>query len=83
MKRVTVSVPDEVDARVRELADEEETSLSQIYADAVTAYVQEKRRKQAADRVEAILDRTTVAPDAVETLHEDRDTSDRSFPQSS
>jgi metal-responsive CopG/Arc/MetJ family transcriptional regulator len=82
MKRVTVSVPEEVDARVREWAKEEETSLSQIYADAVAAYIQEKRRQRAAERVETILDRTTVQPGAVEALHAERDASDRSFPQS-
>lgn len=82
MNRVTVSVPEEVDARVREWAEKEEKSLSQIYADAVEAYVQEKRRRQAAERVETILDRTTVQPGAVEDLHAERDASDRSFPQS-
>jgi metal-responsive CopG/Arc/MetJ family transcriptional regulator len=82
MKRVTVSVPEEVDARVREWAEEEGKSLSRVYADAVEAYVREKRRQQAAERVEAILDRTTVESGAEEELHADRDDSDRSFPQS-
>lgn len=81
MKRVTVSVPEEIDARVREWAEEEDKSLSRIYADAVEAYVQKKRRQRAAERVEAILDRTSVQPGAVEELHSERETSDRSFPQ--
>jgi len=82
MKRVTVSVPEEVDARVREWAEAKGKSLSQIYADAVEAYIEEKRRRQAAERVETILDRTTVQPGAVGDLHAERDASDRSFPQS-
>lgn len=82
MERVTVNVPEELDARVREWAEEEGKSLSRIYADAVEAYIEEKRRRQAAERVEKILDRTTVQPDAVEDLHAERDASDRSFPQS-
>lgn len=80
MKRVTVSVPEDIDARVREWAEEEGKSLSQVYADAVEAYVREKRRQRAAERVESILDRTTVRAGAVEDLHAERDASDRSFP---
>lgn len=82
MKRVTVSVPDEVDALVREVAEEEEKSMSRIYAEAVEAHLREKRRQQAVERVNAILDRTHVESGAVDELHRDRDKSDRSFLQS-
>jgi hypothetical protein len=81
MRRVTVSVPEETDARVRKWAEEEGKSLSRIYADAVEAYIRGKRRQQAAERIEAILDRTSVQPGAVEELHAERESSDRSFPQ--
>lgn len=81
MNRVTVSVPEEIDDRVRKWAEEEGKSLSRIYADAVEAYVQEKRRERAVERVERILDRTTVQPEALEELDAERKTSDRSFPQ--
>lgn len=79
MKRVTVSVPDEVDALVREVAEEEEKSMSQIYAEAVEAHLQEKRRQRAVERVDAILDRTSVEPGGIDELHRDRDDADRSF----
>ena len=83
MKRVTVSVPDEVDALVREWAEEADVSLSQVYAEAVEAHVRAKRRAKAAERIDAILERTTVQPGAVDELHRERDDSDRSFPSSS
>jgi len=82
MKRVTVSVPDEVDARVREVAEAEGKSISQIYAEAVEEHLREKRRQRAAARVASILERTTVEPGAVEVLHRERDASDRPLPPS-
>ncbi len=82
MKRVTVSIPDEVDDRVREWAEEEDKSLSEVYAEAVEAHLREKRRQKAVQRVASILERTTVQPEAVEELHREREASDRSFPQS-
>lgn len=81
MRRVTVSVPEETDARVRKWAEEEGKSLSRIYVDAVKTYLREKRRHRAAERVEDILDRTTVQPGGGEELHAERENSDRSFPQ--
>jgi len=82
MKRVTVSIPEEIDARVRRWAEEEDKSLSQIYADAVETHLREKRRQKAARRVASILERTTVQSGAVEELHREREASDRSFRQS-
>ena len=78
MKRVTVSVPEEVDRRAREVAETEDKSLSQVYAEAVEAYLHERQRQQAAERVDALLDRTHVEPEAVDELHGERDKSDRS-----
>lgn len=79
MQRVTVSVPDDVDALVRQVAEEEGKSMSQIYAEAVEAHLREKRRQRAVERVNAILERTTVEPEAVDELHRERTASDRSF----
>lgn len=81
MKRVTVSVPDDVDTLVRQVAEAEDKSMSEIYAEAVEAHLREKRRQQAVERVNAILERTSVQLDAVDELHRERDDSDRSFPQ--
>jgi len=81
MKRVTVSVPDDVEALAKELAEQEGQSVSSFFAEAVEAYAREKRRRQAAQRVEAIIERTTVQSDAVDALHRQRRDSDRSFPQ--
>jgi metal-responsive CopG/Arc/MetJ family transcriptional regulator len=81
MKRVTVSVPDDVEALAKELAEQEGQSVSSFFAEAVEAYAREKRRRQAAQRVEAIIERTTVQSDAVDALHRERRDSDRSFPQ--
>lgn len=81
MARVTVSVPDDVEALAREMADREGRSVSSFFAEAVEQYAREKRRRQAARRVEEIIERTTVHPDAVEELHRQRKTSDRTFPQ--
>lgn len=80
MKQVTISVPDEIDARVRRWAEEEDKSLSQVYAEAVEVHLREKRRQKAAQRVASILERTRVQPGAVDELHRERDASDRSFP---
>ena len=61
----------------------EDKSLSQVYAEeAVEAYLHERQRQQAAERVDAILDRTHVEPEAVDELHGERDKSDRSVPLS-
>lgn len=81
MKRVTVSVPDDVDALVRRVAEAEDKSMSQIYAEAVEAHLREKRRQQAVERVSAILERTSIQPEAIDELRRERDASDRSFPQ--
>jgi len=79
MKRVTVSVPDEVDARVRRVAEEEGKSISRVFAEAVEKHLREKRRQRAVERVASILERTTVQKEAEEELHRERDASDRSF----
>lgn len=81
MKRVTVSVPDDVEALAKELAEKEGQSVSSFFAEAVEAYAREKRRQEAAARVDAIIERTTVRPDAVEELHRQRRASDRAFPK--
>ena len=78
MKRETVSVPDDVDDLVHWVA-EEGKSMSRIYAEAVEVHLREKRRRQAIERVETILERTSVEPDAVDELHRERDASDCSF----
>jgi hypothetical protein len=77
MKRVTVSVPDDLDALVREWAEETGKSLSEVYAEAVEEHVREQRRRNAARRVATILERTTVEPGAIDELHRERDASDR------
>lgn len=79
MKRVTVSVPDEVDARVRRVAEEEEKSISRVFAEAVEKHLREKRRQRAVERVASILERTMVQKEAEEELRRERDASDRSF----
>jgi predicted transcriptional regulator len=79
MKRVTVSVPDEVDARVRRVAEEEGKSISRVFAEAVEKHLREKRRQRAVERVASILERTTVQKEAEEELRRERDASDRSF----
>lgn len=81
MKRVTVSVPDDVEALARKLADEEGQSISSFFAEAVEQYAREKRRRQAARRVRDIIERTTIQPEAVEELHRQRKETDRTFPQ--
>jgi predicted transcriptional regulator len=81
MKRVTVSVPDEVDARVRRVAEEEGKSISRVFAEAVEKHLREKRRQRAVERVASILERTTVQKEAEEELRRERDASDRSFSQ--
>jgi predicted transcriptional regulator len=60
MKRVTVSIPGEIDARVRQWAEKEDKSLSQVYAEPIEAHLRENRRQKAAQRVASIFGRTTA-----------------------
>lgn len=81
MSRVTVSVPEDVKQLAEEMAEEEERSVSSLFAEAVEEYVCTRRRRQAARRIDDIIERTTVRPGAVEDLHRQRRESDRAFPQ--
>ncbi|PSQ89232.1 MAG: hypothetical protein BRD45_03925 [Bacteroidetes bacterium QS_8_64_10] len=76
--RVTVNVPDELGEQIKMWADEQDVSVSSIYADAVEKHLARQRRKRAAERIEASLG-GAFAPDALEELDKMREGSERHF----
>ncbi len=75
--RVTVNIPDPIGAEAENAARQEKVSVSALYAQAVELYLRARRREQAVARINALLGRSQVAPDAASELERDRTASER------
>lgn len=67
--KITVHMPDTLEAQLRDLAHTNNCSLSALVVSAIERYLQEQRRQQMAQSVLDVADGTGVAPDALEALH--------------
>jgi metal-responsive CopG/Arc/MetJ family transcriptional regulator len=52
--RVSVHVPDEIGEEAQKYADKEDVSVSQFYAQAVEAALEERKRREACERISAL-----------------------------
>jgi metal-responsive CopG/Arc/MetJ family transcriptional regulator len=75
--RVTVNIPDPIGAEAENAARQEKVSVSALYAQAVELYLRARRREQAVARINALLGRSQVAPDAANELERERTASER------
>jgi metal-responsive CopG/Arc/MetJ family transcriptional regulator len=75
--RVTVNIPDPIGAEAENAARQEKVSVSALYAQAVELYLRARRREQAVARINALLGRSQVAPDAASELERERTASER------
>lgn len=71
--RVTVSVPDEIDHKVRQLAEEEGVSVSAFYARAVEEHVRERRRQKAISAVRELIGNADISSNFDEELRRMRE----------
>ena len=75
--RVTVHLPDNIESQARSAAKNEHRSLSTFVAEAVTFYIEEKRRKEQGKRILGLRNSAVVSPSALDELHTLRDHDDR------
>ena len=75
--RVTVSIPDPIGREVEQIAREESTSVSALFTRAVERYIQELRRERAIMRINSLIGKVDIAPNALEELERDRAGSER------
>lgn len=59
--RVSVHVPDDLGAEVKKYAERENVSVSQFYAEAAEAALEERKRREACERISALAG--TVDPE--------------------
>ena len=67
--KITVHMPDTLEAQLRDLARTNNCSVSALVVSAIERYLKEQRRQQMAQVVLDMADGTGVAPDALEALH--------------
>ena len=75
--RITVHLPDHIESQARFAAENEHRSLSNFVADAVTFYIEEKRRKEQGQRILDLRKMAVVSPSALDELYTLRDHDDR------
>lgn len=75
--RVTVTVPDSVGEEAEEAARAEGLSVSALFAEAVEAFLERRRRLLAVERIEEAARRGGVGEDALRILQEERAGADR------
>ncbi len=75
--RVTVNIPDPIGAEAENAARQQKVSVSALYAQAVELYLRARRREQAVARINTLLGRSQVAPDAASELERERTASER------
>ena len=77
--RITVNVPDDVGEEAENAAQAEGVSMSSLVAQAVRRYLEERRRAQAVERINALIGKTRVSSQAVEEIRRERRVPDRSI----
>jgi antitoxin VapB len=70
--RVTVHIPDNLGPKLKRAAHDEGISVSALTAKAVEAYLKQRRKKAAGNRLLGLIRRGSVAPDAWEEIERGR-----------
>lgn len=76
--RITVNVPDDVGEEAENVAHAEGVSMSSLVAQAVRRYLEERRRAQAIERINALIGTAAAGSQAAEEIRRERRTADRS-----
>jgi metal-responsive CopG/Arc/MetJ family transcriptional regulator len=76
--RITVNVPDDVGEEAENVAQTEGVSMSSLVAQAVRRYLEERRRAQAVERINALIGTAPAGSQAVEEIRRERRAADRS-----
>ena len=76
--RITVNVPDDVGEEAENVAQAEGVSMSSLVAQAVRRYLEERRRAQAVERINALIGTAPAGSQAVEEIRRERRAADRS-----
>jgi metal-responsive CopG/Arc/MetJ family transcriptional regulator len=76
--RITINVPDDVGEEAETVAQAEGVSMSSLVAQAVRRYLEERRRAQAVERINALIGKAQVSSHAVDELRRERRVPDRS-----
>jgi metal-responsive CopG/Arc/MetJ family transcriptional regulator len=77
--RITINVPDDVGEEAENVAQAEGLSMSSLVAQAVRRYLEERRRAQAVERINALIGKAQVSSQAVEEIRRERRVPDRSI----
>ena len=77
--RITINVPDDVGEEAEHVAQAEGVSMSSLVAQAVRRYLEERRRAQAVERINALIGKAHVSSQAVEEIRRERRVPDRSI----
>ena len=77
--RITINVPDDVGEEAETVAQAEGVSVSSLVAQAVRRYLEERRRAQAVERINALIGKAHVSSQAVEEIRRERRVPDRSI----
>ena len=77
--RITINVPDDVGEEAETVAQAEGGSMSSLVAQAVRRYLEERRRAQAVERINALIGKAQVGSQAVEEIRRERRVPDRSI----
>lgn len=76
--RITINMPDDVGEEAENVARTEGVSLSSLVAQAVRRYLEERRRAQAVERINALIGTAPAGSLALDELRRERRTADRS-----
>jgi len=76
--RITINVPDDVGEEAENVAQAEGVSMSSLVAQAVRRYLEERRRSQAVERINALIGKASAGSQAVEEIRRERRMADRS-----
>ena len=77
--RITVNVPDDVGEEAENAAQAEGVSMSSLVAQAVRRYLEERRRAQAVERINALIGKARISSQAVKEIRRERRVPDRAI----
>ncbi len=77
--RITIDVPDDVGEEAENVAREQGVSMSSLVAQAVKRYLEERRRAQAVERINALIGTMPGGSQALEEIRREREAADRSI----
>jgi len=77
MNRVTVSIPDKLEGKLKKFAKSQNESVSRITAEAIEYYLNARKRRQLGKKVLDLVGKQEVSPNAIKELEAGRIDCDR------